>query len=84
MSPCSMSACPWTDGFELAGRLKADPRLPHIRLVALTGYSRSHDRERGFAAGFDEYLVKPLDPVALDAIVARLISDVDRDGYRDK
>ncbi|HMC15949.1 MAG TPA: ATP-binding protein [Albitalea sp.] len=51
---------PGMDGYELASRLRADPRCPAIRLVALTGYGRQPDRERALAARFDEHLVKPV------------------------
>ena len=74
---------PKTDGYELARRLKADPRVAQLRLVALTGYGQAHDRERGVAAGFDEYLVKPLEPGALDVIVARLHGDAGKAGHQE-
>ena len=74
---------PNTDGYELARRLKADPRVAQLRLVALTGYGQAHDRERGVAAGFDEYLVKPLEPGALDVIVARLHGDAGKAGHQE-
>jgi CheY-like chemotaxis protein len=32
-----------------------------MKLVALTGYGRDHDRARAENAGFDEHLVKPVD-----------------------
>jgi signal transduction histidine kinase len=56
---------PTLDGYELAARLRAIPRLVGVRLVALTGYGRSEDRQRTRAAGFDEHLVKPVDLAAL-------------------
>ena len=56
---------PTLDGYELAARLRAMPQLPGLRLVALTGYGRSEDRQRTRAAGFDEHLVKPVDLPAL-------------------
>ena len=48
-------------GFEAATRLKADPRLRHIPVVALTAYAMVGDRERALAAGCDGYLSKPVD-----------------------
>ena len=48
-------------GFEAAGRLKADPRLCHIPVVALTAYAMVGDRERALAAGCDGYISKPVD-----------------------
>lgn len=49
---------PVMDGYELARHLRV--RLPDVKLVALTGYGRSNDRERSRAAGFDAHLVKPV------------------------
>jgi len=56
---------PTMDGYELATRLRAMPQLRGIRLVALTGYGRSEDRQKTQAAGFDDHLVKPVDMGAL-------------------
>ena len=59
---------PGIDGYEVARRIRdLGPPQPH--LVALTGYSRSEDRERAAQAGFDAHLVKPIDPTALAALV---------------
>ncbi len=54
---------PGIDGYELARRLRA--RCPTTRLIALTGYGQSQDRERSAAAGFDHHLVKPVRPRVL-------------------
>ena len=51
---------PGMDGYQLARRLRADPRTAGARLVALTGYGRDNDRARALAARFDEHLVKPV------------------------
>jgi signal transduction histidine kinase len=56
---------PGIDGYTLAREIRATPRCAAVRLIALTGYSRSKDRERGREAGFDAYLVKPVDPAQL-------------------
>jgi CheY-like chemotaxis protein len=58
------------DGYELARRLRAIPRLKSRRLVALTGYGQLEDRERALAAGFDEHLVKPVDLEILERTLA--------------
>jgi PAS domain S-box-containing protein len=50
---------PGVDGYEVARRLKANPELAHIRLVAHTGYGSPEDRKRAQEAGFDAHLVKP-------------------------
>jgi signal transduction histidine kinase/CheY-like chemotaxis protein len=51
---------PGLDGYEIARRLRLEQ--PGVRLIALTGYGRVQDRERALMAGFDEHLVKPVDP----------------------
>jgi signal transduction histidine kinase/CheY-like chemotaxis protein len=56
---------PGIDGYTLAREIRATPQCGAVRLIALTGYSRSSDRERGYEAGFDAYLVKPVDPAQL-------------------
>jgi len=50
---------PDIDGFEVARRLRADPRTAGSTLVALTGYGQPEDREKSKNAGFDHHLVKP-------------------------
>ena len=62
---------PGMDGFEVARRLRGDVGLGKMLLVALTGYGSEEDRRRAFAAGFDAHLLKPVDPDALHALLAR-------------
>jgi len=54
---------PGIDGFELARRIRATKSGP--RLVELTGYDHPEQRRRGVEAGFDAYLVKPVEFEAL-------------------
>jgi two-component system CheB/CheR fusion protein len=61
---------PDLDGFEVARRLRAVPDFDRVRLVALTGYGREEDRRRSRAAGFDDHLVKPVNPQALAELLA--------------
>jgi signal transduction histidine kinase/ActR/RegA family two-component response regulator/PAS domain-containing protein len=63
---------PGMDGYEVARRVRRDPDLDGVVLVALTGYGREEDRQRAMAAGFDYHLVKPVSPDALHGLVARL------------
>jgi two-component system cell cycle response regulator len=53
---------PVMNGYEAASRLKEDPGLCAIPLVAVTAYAMVGDRARIMAAGFDGYLTKPIDP----------------------
>jgi two-component system, sensor histidine kinase len=61
-------AMPGLDGFEVARRfrLAGEP----IHLVAVTGFGRPEDRARAREAGFDVYLLKPVDPEDLTRVVA--------------
>jgi len=63
---------PDISGLEVARRLRADARLRGIRLVALTGYGQREDRRRTQEAGFDEHLVKPVDPKELKKLLEGL------------
>lgn len=51
---------PGMDGYEVARKIRANPRLDAPVLAALTGYGSSEDRRRAFEAGFDFHYVKPL------------------------
>jgi len=53
---------PVMNGFEVARRIKADPALRDIPLVAVTAYAMVDDRQKTLAAGFDGYLTKPIAP----------------------
>ena len=63
---------PKMNGYELARRIRANPQLDDVLLVALTGYGTSADVEQARASGFDEHLTKPCDLERLnDAIRQR-------------
>ncbi|MBQ5941635.1 MEDS domain-containing protein [Massilia sp. AB1] len=62
---------PEIDGLVLAGRLRALPEAAGTVLIAVTGYGQQRDRERAFAAGFDHYLVKPVDGAELLELLGR-------------
>src|SRR5438552_3409473 len=66
---------PGMDGYEVARRVRRDPHVRHVVLVALTGYGREEDKQHAMAAGFDYHLVKPVKPDALHGLVARLAED---------
>ncbi len=61
---------PEMDGTEVLRRMKLDPRLASVPVIALTAHAMSGDRERFLGEGFDEYLTKPIidDMLLLDAI----------------
>ena len=62
---------PDMNGYEVARQLRASPLLNATLLVAVTGWGGEEDRRRSKAAGFDLHLTKPVDPAAIDTIMAR-------------
>jgi two-component system cell cycle response regulator DivK len=71
---------PGMDGLELTRRLKADPRMREVVIVALTAYAMKGDEERVLAAGCDGYIGKPIDTRRLAAQVADLLTRPGKDG----
>jgi CheY-like chemotaxis protein len=60
---------PDIDGYELARSLRGSTATAQARYLALTGYGQAHDRTLARAAGFDHHFVKPVDIVALQAVL---------------
>jgi PAS domain S-box-containing protein len=52
---------PKMDGYEVARRLRLEPAMRDMTLVAMTGYGQEEDRQRTQEAGFQLHLVKPVD-----------------------
>jgi two-component system cell cycle response regulator DivK len=53
---------PGIDGYEVTRRIKADPNLRQIPIIAVTSYALSGDDKKAFAAGCDGYVTKPYSP----------------------
>jgi len=53
---------PILDGYEATRRIKANPALATIPIIAITSYALSGDEEKARAAGCDEYVTKPYSP----------------------
>ena len=60
---------PGIDGYEVARQIRAK-LCDRSRLIALSGYGQEKDRQRAFDAGFDDHLLKPVDPTRLLEILA--------------
>jgi signal transduction histidine kinase/ActR/RegA family two-component response regulator len=67
---------PGLDGNEVARRIRSALGSDEISLIAMTGYGQPEDRRRALQAGFDRYLVKPVDP----AILSQLLSEMSARG----
>jgi signal transduction histidine kinase/ActR/RegA family two-component response regulator len=59
---------PVMDGYQVARTARRQTNHT-TRLVALTGYGQAEDRQRSFEAGFDDFVVKPVDPARLTEIL---------------
>jgi two-component system cell cycle response regulator len=64
---------PGFDGYEIARLLKADVALRTMPLVAVTALAMVGDREKALAAGFDDYVSKPIDPATFVALIEPLL-----------
>ena len=53
---------PGIDGYEVTRRIKANPQLQKIPIIAVTSYALSGDDKKAFAAGCDGYVTKPYSP----------------------
>ena len=60
---------PVLDGYEATRRIKADPDLASIPIIAVTSYALSGDETKTRAAGCDGYIAKPFSPRQLLAAV---------------
>ncbi|HXG12062.1 MAG TPA: ATP-binding protein [Gemmataceae bacterium] len=62
---------PYLDGYEVARRLRREPGLANVLLVAMTGHGQEQDRRRAEEAGFDAHCIKPVNLDTLHALLAR-------------
>lgn len=67
---------PGLDGYKVASRLRHELSGPLV-LVAVTGYGHDEVRRRALSSGFDRFFVKPIEPEALDELIAGLSARTD-------
>jgi CheY-like chemotaxis protein len=65
---------PGMDGFAVVRRIRENPRLAQLPVVAVTAYAMRGDQERILSAGFDGYLSKPINPSSLIQELDRLLN----------
>jgi two-component system cell cycle response regulator DivK len=66
---------PVVDGWEATRRIKADPTLRGILIIALTAHAMTGDEERARASGCDGYLSKPINEDLLFETLRRFLDD---------
>jgi two-component system cell cycle response regulator DivK len=64
---------PVMDGYEATRRIKADPGLSDIPIIAVTSYALSGDEEKARAAGCDDFVPKPFSPRELLAKIRKYV-----------
>ena len=64
---------PGMDGYEVTRRIKADPALRSITIIAVTSYALSGEEQKARAAGCDEYVPKPYSPRQLLAKIRQYL-----------
>jgi CheY-like chemotaxis protein len=73
-------ALPKLDGYGVARRLKQEPALIAVPLIAVTASAMVGDRDKVMAAGFDGYIRKPIDPETFVSEVESYLRRKDGDG----
>jgi two-component system cell cycle response regulator DivK len=53
---------PGMDGYAVAGKLRGNPDLAKVPIIAVTSYAMAGDREKALAAGCTGYMEKPINP----------------------
>jgi len=66
---------PVMDGYEIMRRIKADPQLKAIPIIAVTSYALSGDEGKARAAGCDAYITKPYSPRKLLAKIREFLPE---------
>jgi two-component system cell cycle response regulator DivK len=64
---------PEMDGYEAASRMRADPHLAHIPIVAVTSFAMTSDRAKALEMGFVGYIEKPIQPLTFVAEISRFL-----------
>ena len=65
---------PRISGIEICRVLKRDAATKNIRIVMVTGLGRTADVEQAFAAGADDYVIKPFDADRLFKKMEKVLS----------
>jgi two-component system cell cycle response regulator DivK len=69
---------PEVDGYTLTARLKENPKLSQVPIIALTANVMKGDRERILDSGCDGYIQKPIDVDALPVQIRSFLGEVGR------
>ncbi|WP_296002641.1 PAS domain S-box protein [Rugamonas sp.] len=66
---------PLMDGLEATRRIRADPQLAHLRVLAMTATATSEDRVRCTDAGMNDFISKPIQPALMYQTIANWLPE---------
>lgn len=66
---------PGIDGYEATKRIKAEPDLAGVTIIAVTSYALSGDEQKALEAGCDDYVAKPFSPRKLLAKIEQYLNN---------
>ena len=69
---------PVMDGYQATAKLRADPGLTSLPIVAMTAHATLEERQRCLSAGMNDHIAKPIDPASLYHTVERFYAPVER------
>ena len=65
---------PILNGYDVLRRIRSDPTISRIPVVALTAYAMKQDREKALASGFNAYITKPIDGASLRIRIKKMLN----------
>jgi CheY-like chemotaxis protein len=69
---------PKMNGYEAAKLIRDQSRGGKIAIIAVSGWGQDEDKRRAFEAGFDHHLTKPVEPAALNRLLALIAPELHR------
>ena len=69
---------PEMDGFEATRRIRQDPRISALPIVAMTAHGRAEELEKCLVTGMNDHIIKPIKPETLFATIRQLLSDTEQ------
>jgi len=69
---------PILDGYEVTRRIRAEPAMRSVPIIAVTSYALSGDEAKARQAGCDDYVTKPYSPRQLLAKIREYLADADQ------
>lgn len=67
---------PEMDGYTATEHIRRHPQVADVPVIAMTAGDIAGDRERGLAAGMDDYITKPVKPDELETALSRWVGTV--------